>query len=82
MRFHYDCRITQIEDQQMPPLPLQTESTLTDRYQATVPSVVRNALHLGRKIRLHSPLLANRWSTCGSFIIRWVRCAMLTDPHY
>jgi antitoxin PrlF len=52
MRLHYYCCITQIEDKQMPQLPLQTESTLTDRYQTTVPSVVRKALHLGKKDKI------------------------------
>lgn len=36
----------------MPQLPLQTESTLTERYQTTVPSVVRKALHLGKKDKI------------------------------
>jgi len=29
-------------------VPLETESTLTERFQTTVPSVVRKALHLGK----------------------------------
>ncbi len=36
----------------MPQLPLQTESTLTDRYQTTVPSIVRKALQLGKKDKI------------------------------
>jgi antitoxin PrlF len=52
MRLHYYCFITQIEDKKLPQLPLQTESTLTDRYQTTVPSVVRKALHLGKKDKI------------------------------
>lgn len=36
----------------MPQSPLQTESTLTERYQTTVPSVVRKALHLGKKDKI------------------------------
>nr|WP_136249764.1 type II toxin-antitoxin system PrlF family antitoxin [Ningiella ruwaisensis] len=36
----------------MPQLPLQTETTLTERYQTTVPSVVRKALHLGKKDKI------------------------------
>lgn len=36
----------------MPQLPLQTESTLTERYQTTVPSIVRKALHLGKKDKI------------------------------
>jgi len=31
---------------------LETESTLTDRFQTTVPSVVRQALHLERKDKI------------------------------
>ena len=52
MRLHYYCFMTQIEDKKLPQLPLQTESTLTDRYQTTVPSVVRKALHLGKKDKI------------------------------
>lgn len=36
----------------MPQLPLETESTLTDRFQTTVPSIVRKALHLGKKDKI------------------------------
>ena len=36
----------------MPQLPLETESTLTERFQTTVPSVVRKALHLGKKDKI------------------------------
>lgn len=36
----------------MPQLPLQTESTLTERYQTTVPSVVRKALHLSKNDKI------------------------------
>jgi len=49
---HYYCVIDLIEDTPMPQLPLQTESTLTERYQTTVPSVVRKALHLGKKDKI------------------------------
>lgn len=43
----------------MPQLPLQTESTLTERYQTTVPSVVRKALHLGKKDKIRFTLEPN-----------------------
>ena len=33
-------------------LALETESTLTERFQTTVPSPVRKALHLGKKDRI------------------------------
>ena len=49
MRLHYHCFIKQIEDINMPQLPLETESTLTERFQTTVPSIVRKALHLGKR---------------------------------
>ncbi|ARD43216.1 type II toxin-antitoxin system PrlF family antitoxin [Colwellia sp. PAMC 21821] len=31
---------------------LETESTLTDRFQTTVPSIVRKALHLNKKDKI------------------------------
>ena len=33
-------------------LPLETVSTLTDRYQTTVPATVRKALHLGKRDKI------------------------------
>jgi antitoxin PrlF len=41
-----------VQDIVMPQSRLQTESTLTDRYQTTVPSIVRKALHLGKKDKI------------------------------
>ena len=35
------------------PAPLQVESTLTDRYQTTVPETVRRALRLGKRDKIH-----------------------------
>lgn len=35
------------------PAPLEVESTLTDRYQTTVPETVRRALRLGKRDKLH-----------------------------
>jgi len=37
----------------MAALTLEAESTLTDRYQTTVPEPVRRALHLGKRDRIH-----------------------------
>jgi antitoxin PrlF len=34
-------------------MPLEAESTLTDRYQTTVPETVRRALRLGKRDRIH-----------------------------
>ncbi len=41
------------------PAILEVESTLTDRYQTTVPETVRNALHLGRRDKIHYTICAN-----------------------
>lgn len=35
------------------PATLEVESTLTDRYQTTVPEVVRRALRLGKRDKIH-----------------------------
>jgi len=38
---------------------LHTESTLTDRYQTTVPEAIRNALHLERRDKIVYTIEAN-----------------------
>ena len=38
---------------------LEANSTLTDRYQTTVPEPVRRALHLTRRDRIHYQVLTN-----------------------
>lgn len=35
------------------PSTLEVESTLTDRYQTTVPETVRRVLHLGKRDKIH-----------------------------
>lgn len=35
------------------PFAMQVESTLTDRYQTTVPETVRRALRLGKRDKIH-----------------------------
>ncbi len=35
------------------PATLEVESTLTDRYQTTVPETVRRALRLGKRDKIH-----------------------------
>lgn len=36
---------------------LEAESTLTDRYQTTIPEAVRRALHLSKRDRIHYTIL-------------------------
>lgn len=39
--------------------PIEVESTLTDRYQTTVPETVRRALRLGKRDKIHYAIRAN-----------------------
>lgn len=39
--------------------PLEVESTLTDRYQTTVPETVRRALKLGKRDKIHYAIRPN-----------------------
>lgn len=41
------------------PATLEVESTLTDRYQTTVPETVRRALRLGKRDRIHYAIRSN-----------------------
>ena len=38
---------------------LEVESTLTDRYQTTIPETVRRALHLGKRDKIHYTIRSN-----------------------
>jgi antitoxin PrlF len=41
------------------PVTLEVESTLTDRYQTTVPETVRRALRVGKRDKLHYTIRPN-----------------------
>ena len=41
------------------PATLEVESTLTDRYQTTVPETVRRALRLGKRDKIHYTIRPN-----------------------
>jgi antitoxin PrlF len=41
------------------PTPVEVESTLTDRYQTTVPETVRRSLRLGKRDKIHYSIRAN-----------------------
>ena len=41
------------------PATLEAESTLTDRYQTTVPETVRRTLHLGKRDKIHYSIRPN-----------------------
>lgn len=54
---------------------LEVESTLTDRYQTTVPEAVRRALKLGKRDKLHYTLRAD-----GEVVITRASAAAADDP--
>ena len=54
---------------------LETESTLTDRYQTTVPEPVRQALKLGKRDKVHYSILDN-----GDVLLRRSNPVEAVDP--
>lgn len=57
------------------PATLEVESTLTDRYQTTVPETVRRALHLGKRDKLHYVIRSN-----GEVVLTRADAAEGNDP--
>ena len=54
---------------------LEAESTLTDRYQTTVPEPVRRALKLGKRDKIHYAIRAD-----GEVVLSRVQVAEESDP--
>ena len=57
------------------PTVLETESTLTDRYETTVPEAVRRTLKLGKRDKLHYTIRAN-----GEVVLTRATSAAGDDP--
>jgi len=72
--FHYPFHHS-VEVANMTIAVLETESTLTDRYQTTVPEPVRQALKLGKRDKVHYSILDN-----GDVLIRRSNPVELADP--
>ena len=53
MQVHYHCRIQFLSWESRMAATLEVESTLTDRYQTTVPESVRRALKLSKRDKIH-----------------------------
>jgi len=53
MRLHYHSSINPDPQDTAMAATLEVESTLTDRYQTTVPETVRRALKLGKRDKIH-----------------------------
>jgi antitoxin PrlF len=54
---------------------LEVESTLTDRYQTTVPQTVRRALRLGKRDKIHYSIRPG-----GEVVLTRVDAAQFDDP--
>ena len=57
------------------PATLEVESTLTDRYQTTVPETVRRVLNLGKRDKIHSSIRPD-----GEVVLSRVEIAEEVDP--
>lgn len=57
------------------PATLEAESTLTDRYQTTVPETIRRALRLGKRDRIHYTVRPT-----GEVVLTRADHAETTDP--
>lgn len=74
MRLHYYSHIHFILSALMSAM-LETQSSLTDRYQTTVPETVRRALKLGKRDKIHYAIHAN-----GEVVLSRVDDALTDDP--
>lgn len=54
---------------------LETESTLTDRYQTTIPETVRSRLGLGKRDKLHYKIMSD-----GTVLLSRVNNVQENDP--
>lgn len=57
------------------PATLEVESTLTDRYQTTVPETVRRALRLGKRDKIHYTIRRS-----GEVVLTRVEASASDDP--
>ena len=57
------------------PATFQVESTLTDRYQTTVPETVRRALRLGKRDKIHYTVRPS-----GEVVLTRVEASEVDDP--
>lgn len=57
------------------PATLEVESTLTDRYQTTVPEMVRRSLRLGKRDKVHYSIRPN-----GEVVLSRAEVAETDDP--
>jgi antitoxin PrlF len=72
---HYHDRIRHLAQEHAMPATLEAESTLTDRYQTTVPETVRRALRLRKRDKIQYVIRPN-----GEVVLTRANDAEADDP--
>jgi antitoxin PrlF len=75
MQMHYHTKKPPFEPECTMPTTVEVESTLTERYQTTVPASVRSALRLGKRDKIHYSIRPG-----GEVVLSRATDAEATDP--
>ena len=75
MRLHYHLSVNPDPQETAMAATLEAESTLTDRYQTTVPETVRRALKLGKRDKIHYSIRPS-----GEVVLTRVEASDSDDP--
>ena len=75
MQLHYHRRLVSLLPELALADTLEVESTLTDRYQTTVPETVRRALRLGKRDKIHYTIRPG-----GEVVLKRVDMSEAQDP--
>lgn len=75
MRLHYHSNVNPNPQKIAMAATLEVESTLTDRYQTTVPETVRRALKLGKRDKIHYTIRSS-----GEVVLTRAEASDIDDP--
>jgi antitoxin PrlF len=75
MRLHYHSNVNLNPHEIAMAATLEVESTLTDRYQTTVPETVRRALKLGKRDKIHYTIRSS-----GEVVLTRAEASDIDDP--
>ncbi len=75
MRLHYHAGVNPDPNETAMAATFEVESTLTDRYQTTVPETVRRALKLGKRDKIHYTIRPS-----GEVVLTRVEASDSDDP--
>jgi antitoxin PrlF len=75
MRLHYHAKKSHLALERAMPVTLEAESTLTDRYQTTVPETVRRSLGLSKRDKIHYAIRPN-----GEVVLSRAEVSETDDP--